>query len=105
MSVVVARLVAKVEVVKLVGASACHGLSMVQVQQFFIEQTLVADRASPVLPGREGSFDGVGIMVELGPPARPLVPVLPQRDNSSSRANMSRPAVTATVRGLKAEGP
>ena len=59
MSVVVARLVAKVEVVKLVGASACHGLSMVQVQRFFIEQTLVADRASPVLPGREGSLDGV----------------------------------------------
>ncbi len=78
MSVVVARLVAKVEVVKLVGASACHGLSMVQVQRFFIEQTLAADRAPPVLPGRKRSLDGVCVKSELSPPASPLVPVVPQ---------------------------
>src|SRR5438128_7885980 len=78
-SVVVARLVAEFEVAKLVGAAACYCLHVMQVQRFFIEQTRLADRASPVLSGREDSFDGVSIIFELSPPASPLVPVLPQR--------------------------
>ena len=50
-SIVVARLVTQFEVVKLVGATACYCLSMVQVQRFFIEQTRLADRTSPLLSG------------------------------------------------------
>src|SRR5438105_5247320 len=39
----------------------------------------MADRATPVLSGREDSFDGASIIAELGPPASSLVPVLPRR--------------------------
>src|SRR5205823_14447987 len=52
--------------------------AVVQVQRFFIEQARLANRASPVLPGREGAFDWVCLVSELSPPARPFVPVVPQ---------------------------
>jgi len=43
MSVVVARFMTEVEVVKLVGAATCYRLQMMQVNGFFVEQTRVAN--------------------------------------------------------------
>ena len=63
-----ARLMAEVEVVKLVCAAACHRLPVMHIYRFFIEQTRLTDRTSPVLPGREGSFDGICVVPELSPP-------------------------------------